>query len=122
MTLCLCARVGFAAEAVKIGVHCEPTDTELAFRCVVRLHDKLSKKPVTKGQLTLNAEMPSMPLAHHVSVVRAEETNVPGEYAALVRLEMYGRWAIRVDVEGVVKAHHVHVQEFRPPREKEKPR
>ena len=66
--------------------------------CTLRLH--ISGAPLDKARVTLGAAMPSMPMAHSVKPVAALPTGRPGEYRALLELEMNGVWALQIDIAG----------------------
>ena len=51
-------------------------------------------------QVTLSADMPSMPMAHNVSPVRAQPVpGRPGNYLGRLMLEMPGEWVVRLRFE-----------------------
>jgi hypothetical protein len=47
--------------------------------------------------------MPSMPMAHNVKPVKAAPGAAPGEYTARIKLEMFGEWALKLDVRKPVR-------------------
>ncbi|VFR41517.1 hypothetical protein ANDA3_2300 [plant metagenome] len=75
---------------------CTPAPQPLMYDCRVVLAD--GGQPVTGAVFTLTADMPAMPMAHHVPAVPAEPTGTAGEYRATVRLEMPGTWTLKLRV------------------------
>ena len=66
-------------------------------------------------EVSVGAEMPSM--AHNVKPVKAKPGAAPGEYDARIELEMYGEWALRLNVRGPARDVIVKKLDFRePPR------
>jgi hypothetical protein len=70
--------------------------------------------------------MPSMPMAHNVKPVIAKASGAPGEYQARLTLEMYGDWAVRLQIGGPIRDQLVEVRSFDekgsgPPRRKAGP-
>jgi hypothetical protein len=58
-----------------------------------------------------------MPMAHNVKPVKAKPGAAPGEYAARIELEMFGEWALRLNVRGPARDVIVKKLDFRePPR------
>ena len=60
-------------------------------------------KPLEGVQVTVGADMPSMPMAHNVKPVKAQPAQAPGEYKAKLDLEMLGVWAVKLRLAGPVK-------------------
>jgi hypothetical protein len=54
-------------------------------------------------QMTLGALMPSMPMAHTIRPVKAAPTGNPGEYKAVLELQMPGVWTVEIDLSGTVR-------------------
>jgi len=80
-------------------VACRPTGPPLAYLCTIVLTDQQSRQPLAGIDLTVGADMPSMPMAHNVAPVKARPT-MPGTYEALLDLEMHGEWALRLRLAG----------------------
>lgn len=74
-----------------------PTDGGLAREVSIRLKDSHGK-PVSPAELTLTADMPSMPMAHRLPSVSARAGGAPGGYLAKLPFEMRGEWAIKIEV------------------------
>lgn len=101
-----------AAPRVAAEVLCRPTDEALVYRCFITVIDRRSGAPVSGARLVIGADMPTMPMAHHVAPVEAVPGDTPGAYHATIRLEMLGRWALTIRVSGPVTDQVVHVAEF----------
>jgi hypothetical protein len=93
----------FAASAqsprLRVDLGCTPTEVALTYLCTVGVTDS-ADRPVDGAEITLSADMPSMPMAHNVSPVKAQP--VPGRsgsYQARLTLEMLGEWAVRLRFE-----------------------
>ena len=56
------------------------TGTDFVYDCVIRL--KRAGQPLTGADITVGADMPSMPMAHNVKPVKAKPGKAPGEYLA----------------------------------------
>ena len=86
------------AQRLKAQMECTPTGTDFVYDCVIHL------KPATAGvQITIGADMPSMPMAHNVKPVKAKPGKVPGEYRAQLDLEMAGDWVVKLRLSGAVR-------------------
>jgi len=84
-------------------VDCKPTKHDLVYDCRVVLKEVKSGRLVSGALLSIGADMPSMPMAHNVKPVRAEPGAAPGEYSARIELEMFGDWALKLNVRGPVR-------------------
>jgi len=89
---------------------CRFTGTDFVYDCVI----KLSKgaEPLANVQITVGANMPSMPMAHNVKPVKAKPGRKPGEYHAKLDLEMLGEWAVKLRLAGPVRDQLVLLYEF----------
>ena len=87
-----------AADRAQATVACKPAGVWLAYDCTVKLANATTGAPLQKAQLTIGADMPSKPLADKVAPVAAKATATPGEYRAIVVLEVHGDWALRLNV------------------------
>ena len=95
--------LAFAASAQtprpRVDLSCTPTDLALTYLCTVAVADSAGS-PVEGVQVTLSADMPSMPMAHNVSPVRAQPVpGRPGTYQGRLTLEMSGEWAVKLRFE-----------------------
>jgi hypothetical protein len=103
-----------AADRVQATVSCKPAGVSLAYACTFKLTNASTGAPLEKAQLSIGADMPSMPLAHNIPPVTAKPTGTPGEYRALVVLEMHGDWALRLKVGGPLRDQLVEMLNFSP--------
>ncbi len=96
---CLAVLVSVASAQVprlRVDLGCQPTEASLVFLCTVDVADPAGKA-VEGVEVTLSADMPSMPMAHNVRPVKAEPVaGRPGRYQARITLEMTGEWAVRL--------------------------
>lgn len=96
----------------KADVVCEPTKENLKYDCKIKLVDARTNAPLTGVTLTVGADMPSMPGAHNIRPVIAQAQDSPGNYRALLELEMTGVWALRLDIAGATRDRVVKVLRF----------
>jgi hypothetical protein len=85
-----------AAERARAEVSCTPAGKPLVVDCTVVLLDTRTRQPIEGASLVIAADMPSMPMMHHVRPILGEATGRPGVYRARLVLEMPGQWAIKV--------------------------
>jgi hypothetical protein len=104
----------YAADRVQAAVACKPAGIWLAYDCTFKLSNASTGAPLQKAQLTVAADMPSMPLADKVAPVVAKATATPGEYRAIVVLDVHGDWALRLRVGGPLKDQLVELLNFGP--------
>lgn len=95
---------------------CKPTKHDLVYNCRIALKEAKSGKSVSGAEVSVGAEMPSMPMAHNVRPVKAQPGTAPGQYAARIELEMYGGWAMKPNVRGPARDVIVKKLDFREPR------
>jgi hypothetical protein len=95
--LCLLAMPAWAqTPRYKVELACAPTKTVLVYQCLVHVTDPAGR-PVEGADVTLSADMPSMPMAHNVKPVTAQPlTGKPGSYEATLELEMPGEWLVKL--------------------------
>jgi hypothetical protein len=110
--LLACAPGAKAAERAKAEVACAPTAAPLAYDCTIKLADTRSDKPITGVEVTLGADMPSMPMAHNVRPAKTIAGPEPGVYRARLQLEMHGDWALRIDLSGRIRDRIVKTMRF----------
>lgn len=101
-----------AAERMKAEVSCTGTGQHLTYECVLRLADARTGQPVENAQVSVGADMPSMPMAHSVRPVDATPGRERGTYAFRIPLEMHGNWALRIRVKGHGEELMVRVLRF----------
>ena len=107
--------LGFApalalAQSPKADLACRFTGTDFVYDCAIRL--SRGGKPLEGAQVTVGADMPSMPMAHNVKPVKAQPAGAPGEYRARLDLEMLGVWAVKLRLAGPVRDQVVLHYEF----------
>jgi hypothetical protein len=104
-----------AADRAQATVACKPAGVWLAYDCTVKLANATTGAPLQKAQLTIGADMPSKPLAEKVAPVVAKATATPGEYRAIIVLDVHGDWALRLNVAaGPIKNQLTEVLNFGP--------
>ena len=99
-----------AAQQTRADMQCKATGKDLIYDCVIRL--ARGGEPVNGAQLTVGADMPSMPMAHSVKPVKARPGKGPGEYLVRLDLEMQGEWAVKLRLAGPVRDQLVLHYEF----------
>jgi len=109
---------GHAAQASAMRataeVTCEPGQRDLVYACNISLTDRHTGAPLRGLEVTVGATMPSMPMAHNVRPVTAQHGHHAGEYIAVLELEMYGVWALQIDLAGPVRDRVVATLDFQP--------
>ena len=104
-----------AAQRVNADMNCRFTGTDFVYDCVIRL-----TPPRSGVEITLGADMPSMPMAHNVKPVKARPGEAPGEYRATLDLDMTGEWAVKLRLSGAVRdvlvLHYVFTESGTAPR------
>ena len=109
-----CAPAANAAERAKAEVACTPTATPLEYDCTIKLIEARNKQPLNGVDVTLGADMPSMPMAHNVRPAKAIADETPGVYRARLQLEMHGDWALQINLAGRVRDRVVKRMRFEP--------
>jgi hypothetical protein len=102
-----------AAQRLAADVDCKPTQQDLVYDCRIVLTEAASRKPVAGADVSVGADMPSMPMAHNVKPVKAQPGKEPGQYTARIELEMHGEWALKLNVRAPVRDVIVKKVEFR---------
>jgi hypothetical protein len=102
----------FAADRARATVSCRPETEKLTYDCTFKLTNASTGAALDNAQVTIVADMPSMPMAHNVPPVIATATGAPGEYKARMRLEMRGDWAIQLTITGALRDQVVEVLNF----------
>lgn len=104
----LCSALPAFGQKLEARLHCKPTGSELTYDCIIRL--MRGGEPLAGAQISVGADMPSMPMAHAVRPVKARRGKNPGEYHARLELEMHGEWAVKLRLSGPVRdqliVHH----------------
>jgi hypothetical protein len=86
------------AQRMRADMECAFTGTDFVYDCVIRL-----APPRPGVQVTVGADMPSMPMAHNVKPMKATPGKAPGEYHARLDLDMPGEWAVKLRLSGAVR-------------------
>jgi hypothetical protein len=98
------------SQKLDAALQCTATKTDFLYECVIRV--SRGGAPLAGAQITVGADMPSMPMAHNVKPVRAKPGKAPGEYLASLDLEMLGEWAVKLRLGGPVKDQLILLYEF----------
>lgn len=98
------------AQRPQAELRCQATKTELVYDCVVRL--ARGGKPLEGAQVSVGADMPTMPMAHNVRPVKAKPGAKPGEYLVRLELEMQAEWAVKLRLSGPVRDQLILHYEF----------
>jgi hypothetical protein len=106
---CMAASPALAQRA-QAALECRFTGTDFVYDCVIRL--TRGGQPLSGAQITVGADMPSMPMAHNVKPVKAVPGREPGSYEARLDLEMTGEWAVKLRLAGPVRDQLVLIYEF----------
>jgi hypothetical protein len=99
-----------AAQQTAAALECKYTGQDFVYDCTIKI-DR-GGEPLAGAQVTVGADMPSMPLAHQVKPVRAKPAGAPGEYRARLELEMSGEWAVKLRLAGPVRDQLILHYEF----------
>jgi hypothetical protein len=99
-----------SAQSPKADLACRFTGADFVYDCAIRL--TRGGMPLEGAQVTVGADMPSMPMAHNVKPVKARPSGAPGEYRARLDLEMLGVWAVKLRLSGPVRDQLVLHYEF----------
>ena len=89
------------AQRAGASLDCKPTGKDFVYDCTILLSQ--AGKPLSGAEVTVGADMPSMPMAHNVRLSKALPGARPGEYRATLDLEMLGEWAVKLRLGGPVK-------------------
>jgi hypothetical protein len=102
----------------RADMQCKATGKDLIYDCTIRL--ARGDQPLEGAQVTVGADMPSMPMAHNVKPVKARPGRTPGEYRATLDLDMTGEWAVKLRLSGAVRdvlvLHYVFTESGTAPR------
>ena len=89
------------AQRVQAELDCQPAKALLTYDCTIRLSQ--GGKPLEGAEVSVGADMSSMPMAHNVKPVKAVPGDRPGEYRARLELEMTGEWAVKLRLSGPLR-------------------
>ena len=91
-------------ERPMVKVECAPTDEKLVFHCTFDVMGRKSHQPIEGAAFKVNADMPTMPLAHNVRPMRPEPVaGKAGTYEGKIELEMLGEWALKLTFDAPVR-------------------
>lgn len=114
--LLVCAQAW--AQRLNGKLDCKYTGTDFIYDCRIAL--QRGGQPLSGAQITVGADMPSMPMAHNIKPVKATPTGTPGEYRARLDLEMTGEWAVKLRIAGPVRdqlvLHYIFTESGTAPR------
>ena len=89
-----------AAAPFDVKLTCIPLQKPLIYRCDLQVRDKQLAAPMCIHGGSINFDMPSMPMAHHIRPVPFN-TDAEGRMGNWeVKLDMYGEWRVRFNVSG----------------------
>jgi hypothetical protein len=108
--LLMVASVPALAQGTRADISCKRTKTDLVYDCHITLAHK--NAPLDGAQVSVSADMPSMPMAHNLKPVKAVPGTNPGEYRARLELEMHGEWAVKLRISGPVREQLVKKMRF----------
>lgn len=89
------------AQTPRAQLDCKPTGEDFVYDCTVML--MRGGQPLQGAQVTVGADMPSMPMAHNVRPAKAQPGAKPGEYKVRLELEMMGEWTVKLRLAGPVR-------------------
>jgi hypothetical protein len=98
------------AQRPQAELDCRFTGTDFVYDCVIRLSH--GGAPLAGAEVTVGADMPSMPMAHSVRPAKAVASGRPGEYRARLDLEMTGEWAVKLRLARPVRDQLILLYEF----------
>ena len=110
LALAFAAPSSALAQRAQAELECRFTGTDFVYDCVVRM--RRAGQPLERLEITVGADMPSMPMAHNVKPVKAKAGRLPGEYLARLDLEMQGEWAVKLRLGGPVRDQLVLLYDF----------
>lgn len=85
----------------RTSVDCRPAGLQLD--CTIKLVNAATGAPLTGVDVTVGADMPSMPMMHNIRPVKASAGAEPGTYHSRIELEMSGAWTLKIDLAGPVR-------------------
>jgi hypothetical protein len=106
----LCAALPAGAQSPQADLQCRYMNRDYVYDCVIRL--SRAGQPLPGVEISVGADMPSMPMAHNVKPVKARPGKAPGEYEAQLDLEMEGVWAVKLRLAGPVRDQLILHYEF----------
>ncbi|MSP98754.1 MAG: hypothetical protein EXR29_16355 [Betaproteobacteria bacterium] len=98
------------AQRVQGELACKLTKTDFIYDCTITL--ARNGQPLAGAEITVGADMPSMPMAHNAKPVKAKPGKVTGEYEVKLDLEMLGEWAVKLRLARPVKDQLILLYDF----------
>jgi hypothetical protein len=98
------------AQTPQADLRCKATGEDFVYDCTVVL--MRGGQPLRGAEVSVGADMPSMPMAHSVRPAKARPGTKPGEYKVRLELEMLGEWAIKLRLAGPVRDQLILHYEF----------
>ena len=98
------------AQTPSAELRCKATGEDFVYDCIITL--RRGGQPLAGAEVTMSADMPSMPMAHSVRPAKATPGTKPGEYRVRLDLEMLGEWAIKLRLDGPVRDQLILHYEF----------
>lgn len=96
--------VALAGQRPRVQVQCKSTDDNLVYHCIFKVTGKKSHEPIEGAAFKVNADMPTMPMAHNVRAIKPEPIKgKPGVYQGTLQLEMRGEWALKMTFKKPVR-------------------
>ena len=94
LALALTIPTGIAqANMAKTHTSCMPHKQALTYAC--KVHLSAHSKPVSNADISVSADMPSMPMAHNMRQIMATPVaGLAGQYEFVLVLEMAGDWRL----------------------------
>lgn len=93
-----------AGERPEVDVNCKPTKEKYVYHCMFDVTGKKSHEPIKDVSFRVNADMPSMPMAHNVkSIEPVPIPEKPGKYQGNLQLEMMGEWVLKMTFKKPVR-------------------
>ncbi len=97
---------------IKADLDCRLAGAGPVYDCLIRLSDIKSQAPLSDVKFTVSADMPSMPMTHNVRPVPALPQGAPGVYRALLVLEMYGTWNVKLRISSPMQDQIIKAYDF----------
>jgi hypothetical protein len=101
--LLICLLIPFPVLGQKLDarIDCKAANGGLIYECVIWLTQ--DGKPLSGAQISVGADMPSMPMAHNLRPANARPGTRAGEYLVRLDLDMPGEWAVKLKISGPVR-------------------
>lgn len=85
------------ADRINAQVHCAAGDKDQLFNCVFNITK--NHVPLEEAEFSVQAEMPTMPMAHNARPVPAHQMDQAGFYHAGIDIAMDGAWVLKLIFE-----------------------